>query len=71
MLCVSWNKSQFDAPQLVVGSDTHLQVFEYYSQHHRWDAVLQLKHNNSPVLDVDWANNLGRHGHRLRSLQCG
>ena len=66
--CLSWNRSPFDPPQLVIGTGQGASVWQYHDQSRRWTQALTLTSSSTPIYDVDWAPQLGRSYHLIA---CG
>ena len=64
---ISWNKSRFDVPTLVIGaSDGSVSVYGYNASYMRWSVLCVLsEEGNSTVHDVSWAPCIGRSYHTV------
>ena len=58
-LCLSWNRSAFDSPQLAIGSTSGASIWTLFPGSRRWEQSISLA-VTSRVVDIDWAPNLGR-----------
>ncbi|KAG5186185.1 nucleoporin-like protein [Tribonema minus] len=68
--CLCWNRSGFDQPMIVVGTDKgDLLVWRYDDVMRVWVLAAELKGHEHGVNDVDWAPNMGRSYHLIAS--CG
>ncbi|ETL25568.1 hypothetical protein L917_20462 [Phytophthora nicotianae] len=64
--CVSWNKSRFDVPMIVVGGNGEVaKVWGYNNSYRRWQVVAELVGHTDAIHDVCWAPNMGRSSHLL------
>ncbi|GMF09580.1 unnamed protein product [Phytophthora lilii] len=64
--CVSWNKSRFDVPMIVVGGNSDVaKVWGYNNSYRRWQVVAELVGHSDAIHDVCWAPNMGRSSHLL------
>ncbi|KAJ2822477.1 epoxide hydrolase, soluble (sEH) [Coemansia erecta] len=65
-LCVSWCKSRFTSPHmLVVGGSKHKNVRIYQLLSNVFVELLELAQYDSHVLDIDWAPTMGRSYHLI------
>ncbi|KAJ2656673.1 epoxide hydrolase, soluble (sEH) [Coemansia sp. RSA 1199] len=65
-LCVSWCKSRFSSPHmLVVGGSKHKNVKIYQLLSNVFVELLELAQYDSHVLDIDWAPTMGRSYHLI------
>jgi nucleoporin SEH1 len=64
--CISWNKSRFDAPMILVGGNSDVvKVWGYNNNYRRWQIVAELNGHSDSIHDVCWAPNMGRSYHLL------
>ncbi|SPR01138.1 Anaphase-promoting complex subunit 4 WD40 domain-containing protein [Plasmodiophora brassicae] len=58
---LSWNTSQFQQPQIVIGCLDLAQIWQYSSEHRRWLQICELSSGgSSAITDVSWAPSLAR-----------
>lgn len=74
--CLSWNKSRFDKPTIVLGTERgSVQVWQYDEAARVWQPLVTIRdppRGSSfpfPITDVDWSPNIGRTYHLIAS--CG
>lgn len=62
--CISWNKSRFDVPMIVVGGNSDVvKIWGYNNTFRRWQVVADLQGHTDAIHDVCWAPNMGRSYH--------
>jgi nucleoporin SEH1 len=65
IFCLCWNPSPFDVPQLVIGAENIVKLWEFQAKSNRWVQVSALEGHNENVHDVAWAPNVGRSFHLI------
>ncbi|KAI9910739.1 hypothetical protein PsorP6_010858 [Peronosclerospora sorghi] len=64
--CLSWNKSRFDVPMIMVGGNSDAAKFWGYNNSYRkWQVVAELVGHTDAIHDVCWAPNMGQSFHLL------
>ncbi|KAI9910513.1 hypothetical protein PsorP6_010632 [Peronosclerospora sorghi] len=64
--CLSWNKSRFDVPMIMVGGNSDAaKVWGYNNSYRKWQVVAELVGHTDAIHDVCWAPNMGQSFHLL------
>ncbi|KAI9911453.1 hypothetical protein PsorP6_009507 [Peronosclerospora sorghi] len=64
--CLSWNKSHFDVPMIMVGGNSDAaKVWGYNNSYRKWQVVAELVGHTDAIHDVCWAPNMGQSFHLL------
>ncbi|OWZ23336.1 LOW QUALITY PROTEIN: Nucleoporin [Phytophthora megakarya] len=58
--CVSWNKSRFDVPKIVVGGNSNVAKVWGYNNSYRLQVLAELVGHADAIHDVCWAPNMDR-----------
>ncbi|KAI9895733.1 hypothetical protein PsorP6_018535 [Peronosclerospora sorghi] len=67
--CLSWNKSRFDVPMIMVGGNSDAaKAWGYNNSYRKWQVVAELVGHTDAIHDVCWAPNMGHIGQSLKSL---
>ena len=69
LTCLSWCTGRFEPPTLALGGNHLLGIWRYNSNVREWQNILQLDQSN--ILDVAWAPNVGRRFHWIAAAQNG
>ncbi|KAI9909412.1 hypothetical protein PsorP6_015028 [Peronosclerospora sorghi] len=64
--CLSWNKSRFLVPMIMVGKNSDAaKVWGYNNSYRKWQVVDELVGHTDAIHDVCWAPNMGQSFHLL------